>query len=454
MSSVLALWNANTDYAADAVVLHEGVVYGAATANGPTTNDAINPSTSGQTTWVAQGGLFGGDNLTPSLLNPPGGGPAPSRFPLPMQVSGVRIEETDDGLVTVAWDANVDEYEVQWRTADQEFSDQRSKETADLRTILKGLTNGERHYVRVRAKNASMGDGAWSRVLIATPAKPPVPDTPEAPVASSARGGVTWSWTLPDDNGSPIIDFDLRWKERDAADWTLVEGVTNTSQTVEVADLAGRFLAEVRARNATGHSGWSPTSTLTGPLNAPLARLESLEHVFTAGETWTWPYADLDSALVVIRGGDGGDGGNGGQSGRSSYNSDGSFSENGSAGSAGSAGASGGASSVTADGTLYSASGGTAGTGGRGGSTGDGNLGALGTEGTPGETTFVRLTDLAPTTELVIAVGTKGAGGAGGVGGRGGYTGGEYFSYASSGATGAAGSDGSRDGDVRIYPTC
>lgn len=447
MSSVLALWDADTDYAADAVVLHEGVVYGAASANGPTTNDGINPSTPGQTTWLAQGGLFVRDNLTPSLLNPAVGGPAALRPPIPMQVSGVRIEETDDGLVTVAWDANVDQYEVQWRTADQEFSDQRSKETADLRTILKGLTNGERHYVRVRARNASMGDGAWSRVLIGTPAKPPVPDTPDAPVASSARGGVTWSWTLPDDNGSPIIDFDLRWKERDAADWTLVEDITNTSHTVEVADLTGRFVAEVRARNATGHSGWSPTSALTGTPNAPLARLESLEHVFTAGETWTWPYADLDSALLVIRGGDGGDGGNGGQGGPSSFDSDGHYANSGSAGSAGSAGASGGASSVAVGGTLYSASGGSGGTGGRGGSAGNGNLGSLGTEGTPGEATFVRLTDLTPTTELVIAVGTKGTGGAGGSGGAGGYVGGW-------GVSGAAGSDGPRDGYVRIYPTC
>ncbi len=454
MSTVLALWDADTDYAADAVVLHEGVVYGAATANGPTTNNAINPSTPGQTTWVAQGGIFGGDNLTPSRLNPPGGDPAPSKFPLPMQVSGVRIEETDDGLVTVAWDANVDQYEVQWRTADQEFSDQRSKETTDLRTILKGLTNGERHYVRVRARNANMGDGAWSRVLIGTPAKPPAPDTPDAPVASSARGGVTWSWTLPDDNGSPIIDFDLRWKERDAADWTLVEDITNTSHTVEVADLTGRFVAEVRARNATGHSGWSPTSALTGTPNAPLARLESLEHVFTAGETWTWPYADLDSALVVIRGGDGGDGGAGGQSGRSSFEG---TSREGSAGAAGSSGIGGGTSSVSVGGVQHSAAGGTAGTGGRGGARGNANAGAAGTEGTPGETTFVRLSDLTPSTELVIAVGTKGAGGAGGSGGTGGYvpaTDRWPASNMPSGAAGAAGSDGSRDGYVRIYPTC
>jgi hypothetical protein len=336
---------------------------------------------------------------------------------------------------------------------DQEFSDQRSRETSDLRTILKGLTNGERHYVRVRAKNASLGDGAWSRVVIATPAKPPVPDTPEAPVASSARGGVAWSWTLPDDNGSPIIDFDLRWKERDEADWTLVEDITNTSHTVEVADLAGRFLAEVRARNATGHSGWSATSALTGTTNAPLARLESLEHVFTAGETWTWPYADLDSALVVIRGGDAGDGGNGGQSGRAWYATEGFDFRNGTAGAAGSDGAAGGASSVTVDGTLHSARGGTAGTGGAGGVAGDAVLGDLGAEGTLGEATFVRLTDLTPTTELVIAVGRKGSGGTGGAGGQGGYipaTSGNM----PAGAAGAAGAAGQQDGYVRIYPTC
>ena len=296
MPSHLPYWDPTTDYATGDTVIRNGNVYTAKVSTGPSIDNVTDPAEdSGQAIWKLEGAL----PLVPDPPSPPPRPPGPGE--VPMQVSGLRIEETDDGLVTVAWDANVDLYEVQWRTADQEFSDQRSKETSDLRAILKGLTNGTRHYIRVRAKNASMGDGAWSRVVIATPAMPPVPDMPEAPVASSARGGVAWSWTLPDDNGSPIIDFDLQWKERDDADWTLVENITNTNHTVEVADLSGRFLAQVRARNATGHGEWSPESALTDETTSPLARMESLEHVFTAGETWLWPHDDLDSAVVVMR---------------------------------------------------------------------------------------------------------------------------------------------------------
>ncbi len=56
-------------------------------------------------------------------------------------------------LVTVAWDANVDLYEVQWRTADQEFSDQRSKQPGEL-----GASGTVGEVVCVRITDVSLGD--------------------------------------------------------------------------------------------------------------------------------------------------------------------------------------------------------------------------------------------------------------------------------------------------------
>ncbi len=100
------------------------------------------------------------------------------------------------------------------------------------------------------------------------------PDTPAAPTVATpkAQGALDVSWTAPNDNGSPITGYGLRYKMSSGADWAVMSAsVTGTSTTLTGLSAGTSYDVQVNATNADGTSGWSMSGTGTtaaAPVNA------------------------------------------------------------------------------------------------------------------------------------------------------------------------------------------
>ena len=87
------------------------------------------------------------------------------------------------------------------------------------------------------------------------------PDTPAAPTVATgkAQGALDVSWTAPNDNGSAIMHYGLRYKMSSAADWTVMSTpVTGgTSTTLTGLSAGTSYDVQVNATNAVGTTDWS-----------------------------------------------------------------------------------------------------------------------------------------------------------------------------------------------------
>ena len=104
------------------------------------------------------------------------------------------------------------------------------------------------------------------------------PDTPAAPTVvtgKAAQGALDVSWTAPKDNGSAILDYELRYRVKGSPDWTVMTAaITGTSHTLTGLPAGTTYEVQVRARNADGSSDWSKSgegTTAAAPV-APVVR--------------------------------------------------------------------------------------------------------------------------------------------------------------------------------------
>lgn len=116
-----------------------------------------------------------------------------------------------------------------------------------------------RYSVVVRAS-----DGRGGRVnvvigiVIQDVEEPGPPDRPGAPRVTRVTGGLRVDWTSPPDNGSPINDYDVRYRAGDSGaftDWPHDGPLTTTTITGLGITL---YQVQVRAGNSEGRSDWSP----------------------------------------------------------------------------------------------------------------------------------------------------------------------------------------------------
>ena len=96
------------------------------------------------------------------------------------------------------------------------------------------------------------------------------PDRPAAPTfPRRTQTSLDVSWKAPNDNGSTITHYDLRYKMQRATDWTVREMVRTTSATLTDLSPGTSYDVQVRAGNAVGKSEWSksgPGETLAAPV--------------------------------------------------------------------------------------------------------------------------------------------------------------------------------------------
>jgi len=166
----------------------------------------------------------------------------------------------------VSWTAPADNgaaitsYDVHYRETGGNWTDANHTGTGTTKRIT-GLTADTAYQVRVRASN-SEGAGDWSPA--ANGRTDEAVEAPDAPAAPTLTAGETWleaTWTAPDDNGAAITGYDVRYRET-GGNWQNA-GHTGTGTTKRIEGLTAdtEYQVRVRASNAEGRSGWSPTAS-------------------------------------------------------------------------------------------------------------------------------------------------------------------------------------------------
>ena len=182
-----------------------------------------------------------------------------------------------DGSLSVSWSAPstngaaISSYEIRWRRSG---SSSWSTRTASRRSYaISGLEDATSYEVQVRARN-SAGWGSWSSSTTATTqqASVSVPGKVARPSVSAGDGSLSVSWSAPDNGGTPITDYDIRWGALSNANWHDWEpSVVSTSRQTTIPGLtAGTdFKVSVRAKNSVGAGPWSDLAWGTPTASVP-----------------------------------------------------------------------------------------------------------------------------------------------------------------------------------------
>ena len=160
------------------------------------------------------------------------------------------------------------------------------------------------------------GGGLEARATVAVTVRATAP-TPEAPAAPAAptltvggESAITASWSEPDTGGSPITDYDVRWRESGSSSaWT--EAPDSTPSAVRSYAITGLAAAtayevQVRAGNSVGDGAWSASETATteaAPVATAVQTISLGSQPFADGGNAEWAGAVLLDARLVDGGG-------------------------------------------------------------------------------------------------------------------------------------------------------
>lgn len=143
---------------------------------------------------------------------------------------------------------------VSWTT----FSHQASSSTS---ITVTGLSRGITHLFRVSAVNGQ-GAGSTSASASATPQVRPV-----APVGINVTRptstSLTLSWSAPDNGGSTITGYQIRYSSNGGSTWSnpVNTGSISTSYTVSGLSTGTSYVFQIAAINSVGKSDWSNQSS-------------------------------------------------------------------------------------------------------------------------------------------------------------------------------------------------
>ncbi len=127
------------------------------------------------------------------------------------------------------------------------------------------------------------------------------PLAPDAPTLTVRNGQLGVEWTEPNNGGSAINEYHLRYRANDSGSWTDIteENITGTSHIISGLVNGTSYVVQVRAVNVAGAGSWSDKSEET-PLGPPIA-LDA--PTLTVGNTqlsvaWSAPVDNGGSAIT------------------------------------------------------------------------------------------------------------------------------------------------------------
>ena len=205
------------------------------------------------------------------------------KYDPPEQVTEVMITEKAEQL-EVSWKvvSDAENYVVQWKSGNEEFSSSRQKtETAKPEpgkdresSDITELTAGTEHTVHVKATRRHAADGLWSAEKKGTPMHPK-PGEVTGVSAVNASEGDPWVAKLkvlwkPISSASGYV---VQWKSGNQKFDSSREHTVNsgTTYTIEMGLVAGtEYVVRVKAKRTNANDGqWSPTAKGTPKAEPP-----------------------------------------------------------------------------------------------------------------------------------------------------------------------------------------
>ena len=195
------------------------------------------------------------------------------------------VQATPDGdaAIDVMWDAPLDDggtpitrYEVQW-SADGSTNWSGAGSTSDGETLTfknTGLTFGTTRYYRVAARN-SRGLSEWSAAPHASATTlAGVPGQPNLTARAADANTIDLTWTVPADNGSPIIRYELEWSpDGSTGTWAPLTSASATESSYSDGNLSPGTERHYRIRAVNGASpgegSWSVERSAKTPPAVP-----------------------------------------------------------------------------------------------------------------------------------------------------------------------------------------
>ena len=192
--------------------------------------------------------------------------PAPATTP---SAPTIATAVPGNASVSLTWKAPVSNggaaitsYLVQYSTNGTTWQ---SMGTTGTSATISSLTNGISYSFRVAAVN-SVGTGAASAVVTATPVLPGVPTAPRFLTGSVGRQTAALSWQAPlSPGGSAITDYTVEASVDAGVTWSVMSDAVSLLRTASFSGLTAgvAYQFRVRAINAGGPSVPSNTVTLT-----------------------------------------------------------------------------------------------------------------------------------------------------------------------------------------------
>lgn len=196
-----------------------------------------------------------------------------------------------DSAIDISWDPPLDDggspitrYDVQW-SADGASGWRNAGSTPDAETTtLKntGMTFGTTRYYRVAARN-SVSLGVWSDPPVSATTLAGVPGQPNLTARATDASTIELTWTVPADNGSAIIRYELEWSfDGGDGSWALLINASEAETSYSDGGLNPGTERHYRIRAVNGatpgEGSWSAARSVKTPPavpGAPFLRAEA-----------------------------------------------------------------------------------------------------------------------------------------------------------------------------------
>ena len=203
--------------------------------------------------------------------------------------------------VTLDWTAPASDggnaiqaYEFRYQEGSGSFTTWATVPGSDVNTTthtVRNLTNGTVHTFEVRAATASHKGVSASATATPMAVRP---DKPSVTVESRPEA-LSVSWTVSDNGGSDITEYQVQWKSGSGSFGTSNQqtGLTTTSTLIESLTNGTDYDVRVRVRNTIGWSDWSdavtgtprprpaPSVSITASVSEPVAAAFRVTITFT-----------------------------------------------------------------------------------------------------------------------------------------------------------------------------